>query len=505
MASAFPMDGPNYTYELLKSAPLVPSHLLEVSDQITLEVVVAWEGNILNVSHLSPLRGFTIGEPERHLGASVDFILPSDLLGTPVFDLIVVTGTTVQVRVPRSAIGSLDTQDLGRLGFSDLSLVGGIAPQGLEPGSFELRPGMRTHIGIGRFEIEVELLPAGRTLPKPLVESDTVVFAQTTALTMLAASGILASMAYFVPPLGMTDEESIQKQRLVDAQHYLAALAERERERPREEAEAETPSPEGGSGERHTGEAGSMGSPKPVRQNGHYSVAGPKDNPDPHLARQNALREARAFGLIGILSAPISGQNSPISPFGRDQALGVDDASYNGSMWGPEPGDANGAGGMELTSAGEGGGGKGSAVGMDDVGTLGHGNGTGSGNDFGSGHGRTQLGVHATKVPRVRVAPTTVSGRLPSEVVQRIVRQSFGRFRNCYEAGLRRNPNLEGRVSVHFSIGRDGSVSTSSLGSSDLPDSQVSSCVVSAFYGLGFPKPEGGIVTVTYPILFTPE
>jgi hypothetical protein len=29
-------------------------------------------------------------------------------------------------------------------------------------------------------------------------------------------------------------------------------------------------------------------------------------------------------------------------------------------------------------------------------------------------------------------------------------------------------------------------------------------CVVKAFYGLSFPKPEGGIVTVSYPIMLQP-
>jgi hypothetical protein len=37
-----------------------------------------------------------------------------------------------------------------------------------------------------------------------------------------------------------------------------------------------------------------------------------------------------------------------------------------------------------------------------------------------------------------------------------------------------------------------------------MPDSGVVSCTVRAFYGLSFPQPEGGIVTVTYPIMFAP-
>jgi hypothetical protein len=96
-------------------------------------------------------------------------------------------------------------------------------------------------------------------------------------------------------------------------------------------------------------------------------------------------------------------------------------------------------------------------------------------------------------------------GRLPPEVIQRIVRANFDRLRLCYENGLRNNPNLQGRVAVRFVIGRDGAVSNVGNGGSDMPDGNVVSCVVRAFYGLSFPPPDGGTVTVTYPIMFSPE
>jgi Ca-activated chloride channel family protein len=107
--------------------------------------------------------------------------------------------------------------------------------------------------------------------------------------------------------------------------------------------------------------------------------------------------------------------------------------------------------------------------------------------------------------PKVRMGASTVAGRLPPEVIQRIVRQNFGRFRLCYEQGLTRNPNLSGRVSTRFVIGRDGSVSNVQNSGSDLPDSAVVSCVQSAYYGLSFPEPDGGTVTVTFPIQFEPD
>jgi hypothetical protein len=89
-------------------------------------------------------------------------------------------------------------------------------------------------------------------------------------------------------------------------------------------------------------------------------------------------------------------------------------------------------------------------------------------------------------------------------VIQRIVRQNFGRFRLCYENGRRTNPNLQGRVAVKFIIDEKGSVKTAQDSGSDLPDSGTVSCVVRSFGNLSFPQPEGGIVTVVYPIIFAP-
>lgn len=109
-----------------------------------------------------------------------------------------------------------------------------------------------------------------------------------------------------------------------------------------------------------------------------------------------------------------------------------------------------------------------------------------------------------SRAPKVRMGAVSVTGRLPPEVIQRIVRQNFGRFRLCYENGLRNNPNLQGRVGVRFVIGRDGAVTNVSNGGSDMPDGGVVRCVVRAFNGLSFPQPEAGIVSVVYPIMFSP-
>lgn len=132
--------------------------------------------------------------------------------------------------------------------------------------------------------------------------------------------------------------------------------------------------------------------------------------------------------------------------------------------------------------------------------------GTGDGaGGFGYGGSIGRLsGEHLVHVPRIRTMPVTVDGRFPVEVVQRIVRQQYGRFRLCYEKALLRKPDLSGRITVRFVIERDGSVSNPSRGPSTINDDEFANCIVRAFSGLAFPQPDGGKLIVTYPMTFEP-
>jgi hypothetical protein len=59
-------------------------------------------------------------------------------------------------------------------------------------------------------------------------------------------------------------------------------------------------------------------------------------------------------------------------------------------------------------------------------------------------------------------------------------------------------------VSVSFVILPDGSVQNAVDHGSTLPDANVVECVVGGFRHLAFPPPQGGYVTVVYPIEFRP-
>jgi hypothetical protein len=237
------------------------------------------------------------------------------------------------------------------------------------------------------------------------------------------------------------------------------------------------------------------------------AAASSSANPDPHIARQAALEQAREMGMIGLLNAGKADPNAPTAPWGREDSLGNDPMSARGNMWGNAIGDSfgdGGLGGLGLRGSGSGGGGQGDSIGLGNIGTIGHGAGTGTGQGFGSGSGRLG-GPHTLHQPKIRQGQTTVNGRLPPEVIQRIVRQNFGRFRLCYENGLRSDPKLAGTVATKFVIDGQGAVSSSSRdASTTMTDAGVVSCINRAFSNLSFPQPEGGIVVVIYPVILDP-
>ncbi|MEZ4223583.1 MAG: AgmX/PglI C-terminal domain-containing protein [Polyangiaceae bacterium] len=94
-----------------------------------------------------------------------------------------------------------------------------------------------------------------------------------------------------------------------------------------------------------------------------------------------------------------------------------------------------------------------------------------------------------------------IDGQLPGESIQRTVRLSAGRFRDCYRKGLERQPQLEGRVVVRFSIRADGLVRDAREETTSLADRATRQCVLATFFDLTFP-PARGEVAVSYPLRF---
>jgi hypothetical protein len=498
-----------YAYTLVKSGPDVEPAEVELHGVRSVEVMIAWGTNVLHVDHLTPPRDYYVGE-ESGKGTHCDFFLPAEKLGTTRLPLVKADGEQISLLLPQGATGAVETPGQPRVPVDQLRQTAAPSPEISGGHLIPLPAGSKARVQLGEFVFQVSAVNAGKPIPAGLGSGRDYTVASYFGLSLLTHASIIGALAFFVPPLGLTDDENVDQQRLYALMAYLQADAETERDQnDTEAAPGENPDDrEGGTGDRSQGDEGEMGKQTAKAKDGRYGVKGDPQNRETYLGRQEALREAQEFGMIGLLNVMSGSPDTPTAPWGRDKPLGADEANAIGHMWGSSIHEAIGMGGLGLTGIGEGGGGRGEGIGLGDFGGLGHGFGTGTGQGFGPGGGGLSRGhlarEHKTRVPHPRLGNPSVSGRLPPQVIQRIVRQNYGRFRFCYEQGLASNPNLEGRVSVRFAIGRDGAVSFAANAGSDLPSSGVVSCVVQSYYGLSFPSPEGGIVTVVYPIMFTP-
>ena len=107
--------------------------------------------------------------------------------------------------------------------------------------------------------------------------------------------------------------------------------------------------------------------------------------------------------------------------------------------------------------------------------------------------------------PKVRLGGTEANGRLPPEVIQRIVRQKLGALRACYVKAAEKDVYLEGKVTVSFVITREGTVDSSkSKATTEGDAAPLGACVKDAIQGLSSPQPEGGIVKTSLWVTFSP-
>ena len=236
-----------------------------------------------------------------------------------------------------------------------------------------------------------------------------------------------------------------------------------------------------------------------------YGVQGPQDNPDPHIARQAALREAAEFGMIGLLNTGGGGDpNAPTAPWGREDSLGNDPMSARGNMWGDTIGDSFGAGGLGLSGVGEGGGGRGEGIGLGNIGDARsrrrHRHRAGlrqrsrpsrrrapdasrrasAGRDAGE-RSPPARGHPAHRAPELRSLPPLLRERPAQQPEPAGARRGEVRHRSRRRA-CRRRRTADRTCRIRASC----------------------QCVVRGFGNLSFPQPEGGIVTVVYPIMFNP-
>jgi hypothetical protein len=492
-------------------------------------VTLRWGPTVVRTACVSASRPLVVGEGV--------WSVPDDAIGGASFALLQPQGDGLRLDLPPRAQAWVSD---GRAG-----------PFRPAP-AHVLSVGSRARVELGALAVDIDVEPPSLAPPHARPKLAALLHPLASAVLHAASIGILA---FWSPPLA-ADEPSAEETS-DNAAFMVAALdghaaPERDEKRAHDDTgehlppgDAGDPQRAGGTGTRSTGAEGAQGTPTADVRGHRMAIEGPRDTPDPSVARAAAAREAEAFGIIGLLdTGPSASPDAPLVTWGRDASTARDPANARAPLFGTTIHDAFAWGGVGLSGTGEGGGGRAEAIGLGEIGVLGLGAGTGTGDDLGMGgfggggwgeggggrgqgigmdsfgslghdggqgfssdRGRFSGRTHTTTAPRVRMAEgaLTSTGRLPPEAIQRVVRQNAGRFRLCYQHGLEKQPALRGRVVTRFLIARDGTVSVAADDGSDIADASVAACVTRTFLALSFPEPAGGTVSVVYPFTFEPE
>ena len=472
---------------------------------VTLPSVLGWAGlaAILLIAGLGFfVYGWTrrtreLASPHFVLGSAVDADLhiAHEAIPDAAFRLVESDGSDFSVQFTQAMQGDV-TLGHERVDLSQLVSSGKAAQSGAAY-SYRVPNDARVKLDFGDYTFLVNSVTPARTVPTAFLTTMASVLMIAYGAS-LAIHGLIGALVVLVPP----DEKSLSLD-LFDTDtkflKYLNKPPEDKEEDIPEWLKKKGPDEAGGKGQRHKGDQGKMGKKTSDKKTGLYGLKGPKDNPDPHLAKQLAEDAAQNAGVLGLIK---SDQGSHLaSIFGRDTALGTDAEDALGGLVGDQIGEAYGLGGLGMSGTGRGGGGTGEGtIGLGSLGTIGKGGGGGSGAGYGRGAGR--LGGRRARAPKVLFGRAQVRGALDKEIIRRIIRRHIREVKFCYQKELQANESLGGRVVIQFTIAATGQVLVSKVQNSTIGNSKVEQCIAQAVRRWLFPKPKGGgIVIVSYPFV----
>jgi outer membrane biosynthesis protein TonB len=203
--------------------------------------------------------------------------------------------------------------------------------------------------------------------------------------------------------------------------------------------------------------------------------------------RARLAEQVKSTGLLKLLGAKSDGGGSIADVLGKGDVDRDQENAFKGVG-----GVGIASGNDSLRGIKSGGSGSGRVA---DAGSL-RGGGAIAGAETGKGAGeRTVKGAIKTEAP-------AVDGELDPNMVAKEVRSRLGAIKACYERALKRNPNLSGKVVIHWTITQAGTVSGVDVEQDTLGDAEVASCIKSLIARWRFPAPSGGSVDVSFPFVF---
>jgi len=315
----------------------------------SVEILILWGASVLHVAHLAPPRSFHVGDDRR-----CDCLLPSALLGTRRAPVVLVDrrGAVWLLLLPR-ATGSIELAGQPAASLR-ASLDQGSAQRHDEiEGAYRvpLPPGSKATIEIGGFVIQVANGYTSRLNIGSLPHAQPRGARRSLGASLALHAGLFLAAALGAAPLHEAPADMVLKEQPYVLQQYLITAAEPEEDDWHAEQVAER-APDGEErSDSRCGElrGGSMGKPTAAQASRRYGIQGPTDNPDPHLARASYTYASVQLSWTGPpQSDVVDNGDTPVVPWGREDALGNDRMSARGRMWGDDYGETFGSPGAGL-------------------------------------------------------------------------------------------------------------------------------------------------------------
>lgn len=103
----------------------------------------------------------------------------------------------------------------------------------------------------------------------------------------------------------------------------------------------------------------------------------------------------------------------------------------------------------------------------------------------------------------LNLSEALVEEGLSRDEVGRVIHAQISEIRYCYESSMLHKPDIEGKLTIDFTIASSGRVRTANVKESSVRDERLNECILKRLARWEFPKPKSGVeVAVSYPFIF---
>jgi hypothetical protein len=426
------------------------------ADKSHVDVTMMWGGSVMGVSRINGQGSVTIGD-----GKDTSFHISHAAIPALAFTLVSLTKDGATVHVAKG-------MEL---------LVDG---QARSENQLRLEMNQRVVVRVGAVEFVIQFSKRYRAIDLGLFQTLDYLYSKVFALAMILQLGLIA--AFLLTPTLHDEDEDDLLANLNEFQALILTPPEKKQEKKQD-----------------------LSGKKAAKAKDDEGLFGKKDKPkeDKAASKKGAptvdkdkREEDRKIAMDALAALGLKGPDGAVSNVLGPGGLGAGVNNALGGLRGAAMGDAGGAGGLGSRGTGAGGGGDGLGIGG-----IGSGTGRGSG-----GSGGVNLGGRGKGMTRIQPGKITYKGSLSREEIQRVIRRVMSQIRFCYERELNKDPNLNGKIVLQWTIAGTGLVKTASVAQSTMGSPAVEGCVTRIVQRLRFPQPKGGgEVFVTYPFVFSPS